>query len=83
MRYRPKSAAALQIALGDVFTKVLLPVGIGLSCLKVNWINPFAQRANEGAIYSPDGFTLQFDHGTVWQRAPLVPPPPPPLRSRG
>ena len=36
----------------------------------------WVQRANEGAIYSPDGFTLQFDHGTIWQRAPLVPPPP-------
>ncbi len=41
------------------------------------------QQANQGAIYSPDGFTLQFDSGTIWQRAPLVPPPPPPLRSRG
>jgi len=44
----------------------------------------WVQRANEGAIYSPDGFALQFDRGTLWQRAPLVPPPPPPpLRSRG
>ena len=44
----------------------------------------WVQRANEGAIYSPDGFGLQFDRGTLWQRAPLVPPPPPPpLRSRG
>ena len=33
---------------------------------------------NEGAIYSPDGNTIQFDRGTVWQR--FVPPPPPPLR---
>ncbi len=41
------------------------------------WID----RANQGAIYSPDGFTLQFDSGTVWQRAPV--PPPPPLPSRG
>jgi hypothetical protein len=43
----------------------------------------WVQRANEGAIYSPDGFALQFDHGTIWQRAPLVPPLPPPVRSRG
>ena len=43
----------------------------------------WVQRANEGAIYSPDGFTLQFDDGTVWQRPQLVPPPPPRLRSRG
>jgi len=41
------------------------------------WID----RANIGAIYSPDGFTLQFDNGTIWQRAPMLPPPP--LRSRG
>ncbi len=41
------------------------------------WID----RANQGAIYSPDGFTLQFDSGTVWQRAPVLPPPP--LPSRG
>jgi len=30
------------------------------------WID----RANQGAIYSPDGFTLQYDRGTIWQRAP-------------
>jgi hypothetical protein len=35
------------------------------------------ERANQGAIYSPDGFTLQFDRGTIWQRAPELPPPPP------
>jgi hypothetical protein len=34
------------------------------------------ESANQGAIYSPDGFTLQFDGGTVWQRAPELPPPP-------
>jgi hypothetical protein len=42
----------------------------------------WVQRANQGAIYSPDGFTLQFDSGTIWQRPQQVPPPPP-LRSRG
>ena len=26
------------------------------------------ERANQGAIYSPDGLTIQFDRGTVWQR---------------
>ena len=42
------------------------------------------ERAHLGAIYSPDGLTLQFDNGTVWQRVPDLPPPPPrPLRSRG
>lgn len=40
------------------------------------------ERVNEGAVYSPDGFTLQFDNGTIWQRAPMLPPPPP-LPSRG
>jgi hypothetical protein len=40
--------------------------------------------ANQGAIYSPDGITLQFDRGTIWQRAAELPPPPPqpPLRRR-
>lgn len=28
----------------------------------------WAQYWNEGAIYSPDGMTIQFDHGTVWER---------------
>ena len=41
------------------------------------WID----RANQGAIYSSDGFTLQFDNGTIWQR--VLVPPPPPLPSRG
>src|SRR5262245_49357378 len=40
------------------------------------------QRANMGAIYSPDGMTIQFDRGTVWQRAPELPPPPPPRKRR-
>ncbi len=32
---------------------------------------------NEGAIYSPDGMTIQFDNGAVWRRdvAVLVVPP--------
>jgi hypothetical protein len=39
----------------------------------------WAQRWNEGAIYSPDGLTIQFDRGTVWQRdlGELAPPLPP------
>jgi hypothetical protein len=28
-----------------------------------------------GAVYSPDGMTIQFDNGTVWQRD-MGPPPP-------
>ena len=33
-------------------------------------------RANLGAIYSPDGMTIQFDNGTIWQRVPEAPPAP-------
>jgi hypothetical protein len=40
----------------------------------------WVQQANQGAVYSPDGLTVQFDRGTVWQRVPDVPPPPPPRR---
>jgi hypothetical protein len=40
------------------------------------------QQANMGAIYSPDGMTIQFDRGTVWQRAIDLPPPPPPRKRR-
>jgi hypothetical protein len=40
----------------------------------------WAQSWNQGAVYSPDGLTIQFDNGAVWQRfVPL----PPVLRSRG
>ena len=35
----------------------------------------WVERADEGALFSPDGFTLQFDRGTIWQRAPELPPP--------
>ena len=35
---------------------------------------------NEGAVYSPDGMTIQFDNGTIWQRD--LGPPPRPLRIR-
>jgi hypothetical protein len=37
----------------------------------------WVQREDQGAIYSPDGITIQFERGTIWQRAPelLVPPP--------
>jgi hypothetical protein len=34
-------------------------------------------QANMGAIYSPDGMTIQFDNGTVWKRAPEAPLAPP------
>ncbi len=31
----------------------------------------------EGAIYSPDGMTIQFDRGRVWRRDLELPPPRP------
>jgi hypothetical protein len=47
----------------------------------------WADHWDEGAVVSGDGLTIQFDNGTVWQRAVLVPAPPPlpppVLRSRG
>ncbi len=52
----------------------------------------WVQSWNEGAVYSADGMTIQFDRGTVWQRdlgqgmvqgmVPAAPlPPPPALRA--
>jgi hypothetical protein len=38
----------------------------------------WVDRAQVGAVYSPDGVTIQFDNGTIWQRAVELPPPPPP-----
>jgi hypothetical protein len=38
------------------------------------WIDAWA----EGAVYSPDGMTVHFDSGTIWQRDLGPPPPPPP-----
>jgi hypothetical protein len=43
---------------------------------------------DEGAVYSPDGMTIQFENGTIWQRAVVLVPavpvpgimPPPPNR---
>jgi hypothetical protein len=36
------------------------------------WIeNPgrmWVERANQGAVFSADGMTIQFDRGTIWQR---------------
>jgi type II secretory pathway pseudopilin PulG len=40
------------------------------------WIDVY----NQSAVYTPDGMTIQFDSGTIWQR--YVPPPPPPLVRR-
>jgi hypothetical protein len=35
----------------------------------------WAENWGEGAVYSPDGNTIQFDRGRVWQRAVELPPP--------
>lgn len=42
----------------------------------------WVDRPQVGAVYSPDAMTIQFDNGTIWQRAveapapmPLAPPP--------
>jgi hypothetical protein len=37
----------------------------------------WVQREDQGAIYSPDGITIQFERGTTWQRVPEFYPPPP------
>ncbi len=42
----------------------------------------WAEAWNEGAFYSPDGMTIQFDRGTVWQRIVELPLPPLPRRYR-
>ncbi len=34
----------------------------------------WAEAWNEGAVYSPDGMTIQFDRGTVWRRVVELPP---------
>jgi hypothetical protein len=34
----------------------------------------WAQGWNEGAIFSPDGMTIQFDRGSVWRRIEPGPP---------
>jgi hypothetical protein len=28
----------------------------------------WVERANQGAVFSADGMTIQFDRGTIWQR---------------
>ena len=34
----------------------------------------WVEQAWEGAMYSTDGNTIQFDRGTIWQRIPEPPP---------
>jgi hypothetical protein len=40
------------------------------------------QREDQGAIFSPDGGSIQFDRGTIWQPAPEVVVAPPRVRRR-
>ena len=42
----------------------------------------WVEQAWQGAMYSADGNTIQFDRGTIWQRIPEAPPAPPPRRRR-
>ena len=47
----------------------------------------WAEFWHEGAVYSPDGMTIQFDRGTIWQRVmaetlPAAPLPPSVRQSR-
>ena len=34
----------------------------------------WVEQAWQGAMYSADGNTIQFDRGTIWQRIPEPPP---------
>jgi hypothetical protein len=34
----------------------------------------WAESWREGAVFSPDGKTIQFDNGAVWQRDATLPP---------
>jgi hypothetical protein len=42
----------------------------------------WVEQAGQGAMYSTDGNTIQFDRGTIWQRIPEAPPASPPRRRR-
>lgn len=44
-----------------------------------DWSNPnkiWVDGWDQNVLISPSGTTLQFDRGTVWQRAVELPPPP-------
>lgn len=39
----------------------------------------WADRWQEGALYTADGMAIHFDRGTIWERDLGEPPPPPPV----
>ena len=43
-----------------------------------DWFSPttriWIEALQQGAVYSPDGLTIQFDRGTVWLRAQQIVP---------
>jgi hypothetical protein len=43
----------------------------------------WVDRTQEGALYSPNGLTLQFDRGAIWRRISEMPGQRPVLRGRG
>ena len=60
----------------NVVNEVGMPTRAWIDWLGHIWTDAWQM----GAVYSPGGFTIQFDNGTVWQR---FVPPPPVLHSRG
>lgn len=45
----------------------------------LDWSNPnkiWVDGWDQNALVGPSGMTLQFDRGTVWERAVEMPPPP-------
>lgn len=44
----------------------------------LDWFTPnriWVQNWNQGAVYAPDGMTIQFDRGSIWRRDLGLPPP--------
>jgi hypothetical protein len=34
----------------------------------MDWVRIWVPAYNQGAVFSPDGMTIQFDGGTIWRR---------------
>ena len=34
----------------------------------MNWVRIWVPAYNQGAVFSPDGWTIQWDSGKIWQR---------------